>query len=120
MGYARHEITIIPENQELMQRFEDETWFINNPAEAIIFLSRQYPNYLIIVLFVGKKNEDIWKKAYFNGTEVWGWKLNIPEVPQEILDNAKREFAKHQRQNIQLKLKEMEEESKRLREILDS
>lgn len=113
MGYTRHEITIIPENQELMQRFEDETWFINNPVEAIVFLSRQYPDYLIIVLFVGEKNEDIWKKAYLNGTEVWGWKLNIPEVPQEILNNAKRE---HQKQ----KLKKIEEESKRLRQILDS
>lgn len=115
MGYTRHEITIIPENQELMQKLEDETWFIlcNDSAGDIISLSRQYPDYLIIVQGVGEKNEDIWKKAYFNGTEVWGWKLNIPEVPQEILNNAKRE---HQKQ----KIKKIEEKSKRLREILDS
>lgn len=129
MGYyTRYQIDIVPNNEEIRQKFIDSTGFIEDDAskwyecdQDCRDISGDNPGYLIVVTGKGSESGDVWKSAFTNGVKVWEWKLNlaIPDVPQEIKDEALAEFKVIQKSSIEAKIKQLEEESSKLRQILD-
>jgi hypothetical protein len=128
--YTYHKLQIIPENNEIYQEFLNNTKFIEDDScgwwdceDDCINISEKNKGYLIVVtgegygaFFLG----DIWKKAFLNGYVVWEWELNltIPEVPEEILQKAGKDFEAFQLSNVEKKIKQLEEEQLKLKKLL--
>lgn len=129
MGYyTKHTLEIIPENNDIYQEFVNNTGFIEDDEsnwyeceKDCINISRENKGYLIVVTGEGSETEDVWKKAFLSGCKVWEWKLEltIPEVPEEILQQALNDFKVSQRSNIEERLKQLEEEQIKLKRLLD-
>lgn len=125
MGYyTKYEIDILPKNEEIRQYFIDNTGFVEDDTSKwyesesdCINISSKNKGYLIVVTGKGENCGDVWKQAFFNGKKVWEWKLNlvIPDVPDEI----KTQFMSARKVELEVKIQQLEEESRRLREILD-
>lgn len=125
MGYyTKYEIEILPENKEIRQYFIDNTGFVEDDTSKwyesekdCITISSNNKGYLIVVTGKGENCGDIWKQAFLNGEKLWEWKLNlvIPDVPNQI----KAQFMSARKVELEAKIQQLEEESKRLREILN-
>lgn len=130
MGYyTRYTIDIFPNNEEIRQEFIDNTGFIEDDTTTwydcerdCIDISRENKGYLIVVTGKGESSGDIWRKAFVSGVMVWEWKLDltIPDVPDSIKEQAANELRVVQRPLIEARIKQLEEESRKLREILDN
>ena len=125
--YTKHTLEIIPENNDIYQEFVNNTGFIEDDEtkwysreKDCINLSRENKGYLIVVTGEGNETGDVWKQAFLSGCKVWEWKLEltIPEVPEEILQQALNDFKVSQRSNIEERLKQLEEEQIKLKRLL--
>ena len=129
MGYyTRYELDIVPNNEEIRQEFVNNTGFIEDDTttwydheEDSINISNDYKGYLIVLTGKGESPGNVWKKAFVSAKKVWKWELSaaIPDVPNEIKEQAMNELKVVQRPLIEAKIKQLEEESNKLRQILD-
>ncbi len=125
MGYyTKYEIEILPKNEEIRQYFIDNTGFVEDDVSKwyesfsdCVNISNDNKGYLIVLTGKGENCGDVWKQAFLNGKKVWEWKLNlvIPDVPDEIKTLA----MSAQKVKLEAKIQQLEEKSRKLREILD-
>jgi hypothetical protein len=122
--YTKYEIEILPKNEEIRQYFIDNTGFVEDDVSKwyesfsdCVNISNDNKGYLIVLTGKGENCGDVWKQAFLNGKKVWEWKLNlvIPDVPDEIKTLA----MSAQKVKLEAKIQQLEEKSRKLREILD-
>lgn len=129
MGYyTQYTLDIVPNNEEIKQEFIDNTGFVEDDKtkwcdheKDSVEISSNNKGYLIVVTGKGEDSGDVWKKAFVSGKKVWEWKLDdtMPDVPNEIKEQAMNELRIVQRPQIEARLKQLEEEKRKLRQILD-
>jgi hypothetical protein len=128
MGYyTNYKLQIIPHNEEIYDLFITDTGYIEDDStkwyswrEDCQSLSKQNLGYLFILYGEGESTGDIWKAAFLNGEVVWEWHLDttIPEVPEEIMEQAKIEFTIHEEMEAKQKITELEKQIAELRKYL--
>jgi hypothetical protein len=125
--YTDYNLQIIPHSEEIYNLFLEDTGYIEDDStkwyswgEDCQGLSKQNLGYLIILSGTGESDGDIWKTAFLNGELVWQWRLDykIPEVPDNIFEQARIEFTIHQEMTTKHKITELENQIAELKKYL--